>query len=398
MLIGGVLTMVTNMNPLLPLDGYFALSDWLEIPNLRMRALEHFGWWLKRHVFRLDVPEPPATARERRVFLIYGALAATYISVLFIFLARFTVGWAQRTLGGVGAAAAVLALVLLTRRPLIEWTRTAALAIRTRRAALAGAPMRRWMIGLALVVAIVFLLPWTLTTSGSLSVQPSSIRTIAAPDSGVVAQVYASEGAPISTGVPVIRLVDRSLERAQLATSRAVDSLAVAESAARASGRIADAERLAAEQRAAFAQWTALESRANRLTVRAPTSGMLATPRPDTLVGHRVSPGDSLLVIAMLDSVEVRIALRGAGATSVRAGQVVHLVSYADVSAPWTGRVSGVSAAGDRGALEARVRLAAGGAWLSGALGEASVELERSTVIGALWWKLRQRLRGDLWL
>jgi len=174
--------------------------------------------------------------------------------------------------------------------------------------------------------------------------------------------------------------------------------LAVAESAARASGRIADAERLAAEQRAAFARWTALESRTNRLTVRATTSGMLTTPRPDTLVGHRVAPGDSLLVIAMLDSVEVRIALRGAGATRVRAGQVVHLVSYADVSSPWTGRVTGVSAAGDRGALEARVRLAAGGAWRPGALGEASVELERSTVIGALWWKLRQRVRGDLWL
>ena len=37
--VGGATTVLTNMNPLIPLDGYFALSDWLEIPNLRQRAL-----------------------------------------------------------------------------------------------------------------------------------------------------------------------------------------------------------------------------------------------------------------------------------------------------------------------------------------------------------------------
>src|SRR5947207_3968736 len=59
MLIGGITTVFTNMNPLIPLDGYFALTDWLEIPNLRQRALAHFSWWLKRRVFRLELPEPP---------------------------------------------------------------------------------------------------------------------------------------------------------------------------------------------------------------------------------------------------------------------------------------------------------------------------------------------------
>ena len=72
MLVGGATTLLTNANPLLPLDGYFALTDWMEIPNLRLRAFAHFRWWLQRHLLRLDVPEPSATARERRVFLIYG--------------------------------------------------------------------------------------------------------------------------------------------------------------------------------------------------------------------------------------------------------------------------------------------------------------------------------------
>ena len=403
MLVGGAVTMFTNMNPLLPLDGYFALSDWLEIPNLRIRAIGHFGWWLRRYVFRLELPEPPATARERRVFLIYGALAATYISMVFVVLARFAVGWAQRTLGGLGAGAAVFALLLLTRKPLVEWTRTITMAIRARRAAWRAKPWRQGLLVTAVSAAIVLLLPWTLTTSGGLVVQPSVSRAIAAPDAGVVAQIFATEGMRVPAGAPIVRLVDRALERAFLAASRAVDSLAVAESAARALGRTADAERLAAEQRSAFAQVLALESRVKRLTLRAVTAGTVTTPRPDTLVGHRVAAGDSLLTLAELDSVEIRVALTGGGATRVRPGHVAHLVSYADVSAPLTGRVTEVSAAGigaSRG-VEARVRLAAeggGGAWRPGVQGEASIELERSTVLGALWWRLRQGLRGDLWL
>jgi putative peptide zinc metalloprotease protein len=400
MLVGGVLTLFTNMNPLLPLDGYFALSDWLEIPNLRIRAIEHFGWWIRRNVFRLELPEPPATARERRVFLIYGALASAYISMFFIVLARFTVGWSQRTLGGMGVVAAVFALLLLARKALVEWARTIMMAVRARRAAWRTKPWRPVLLVITGAAAIVLLLPWTLTTSGGLIVQPSVSRAIAAPEAGVVAQVFATEGMRVPAGAPVVRLVDRDLERAFIATSRFVDSLTVGESAARALGRTADAERLAAEQRSALAQVVALESRINRLTLRAVTTGIVTTPRPDTLAGHRVAAGDSLLTLSELDSVEIRVSLTGAGATRVRPGYVVHLVSYADVSAPLTARVTEVSAAGigANRAVEARVRLAAGSAWRPGAQGEASVELERSTVLGALWWRLRQGLRGDLLL
>jgi hypothetical protein len=48
--------------------------------------------------------------------------------------------------------------------------------------------------------------------------------------------------------------------------------------------------------------------------------------------------------------------------------------------------------------VEARVRRAAGEAWRPGSRGEASVELRRSNVLGALWWNARQLVRGDLLL
>ena len=45
-----------NVNPLIPLDGYYALSDWLEVPNLRQRAFAHLAWVVKTKVLRLDLP------------------------------------------------------------------------------------------------------------------------------------------------------------------------------------------------------------------------------------------------------------------------------------------------------------------------------------------------------
>jgi putative peptide zinc metalloprotease protein len=82
MLVGGVVTLLTNMNPLLPLDGYYALSDLLDIPNLRQRASAHLWWWVRHTVFRLDLPEPQASQSERNILLIYGALSAAWVGLM----------------------------------------------------------------------------------------------------------------------------------------------------------------------------------------------------------------------------------------------------------------------------------------------------------------------------
>jgi hypothetical protein len=150
MLVGGVTTLFTNANPLLPLDGYFALSDWLEIPNLRHRAFAHFQWWVKRNVFRLDVPEPTASFRQRRVFLVYGALSFVYVAALFVFLGTLALGWADRALGTLGVILGVGALLVMLRKRIVEWGHVAILALRARRLSVRSF-WRRTLIGFAAI-------------------------------------------------------------------------------------------------------------------------------------------------------------------------------------------------------------------------------------------------------
>ncbi|MEO7913371.1 MAG: cyclic nucleotide-binding domain-containing protein, partial [Roseiflexaceae bacterium] len=129
-----------NTNPLLELDGYYILVDWLRLPDLRRRALE----FVRGPLWRKFAPgqtkderrttkasagsiRPPSLvvrpfSKEERIFTIYGLLALLYSLVAITFAAIF---WRQKllgtisnlvehggTLGRVVAAALILLVVL----------------------------------------------------------------------------------------------------------------------------------------------------------------------------------------------------------------------------------------------------------------------------------------------
>ena len=138
-----------NLNPLLELDGYFILMDWLEMPMLRQRSFEFIRreLWAKLKAVVSNQKEKAATAsaafsREDIVFTVFGVAAAAYTVyslgvAIYFWQTRLTLmladlwnrqGWfARLAVVVVGAAILVpLALVLAatawnaTRR-LVEW-------------------------------------------------------------------------------------------------------------------------------------------------------------------------------------------------------------------------------------------------------------------------------------
>src|SRR5436190_8250388 len=65
-----------NFNPLIKLDGYYLMSDYLEIPNLRRKAFSYVGSRIKKLFGSVDPRFDALTARQRRVCLAYGVMAA----------------------------------------------------------------------------------------------------------------------------------------------------------------------------------------------------------------------------------------------------------------------------------------------------------------------------------
>ncbi len=65
-----------NINPLMELDGYYALSNWFEIPNLRKKALV----FMRRKILRQPQPRP-VPVRERKIFFWFALLIPVYLFV-----------------------------------------------------------------------------------------------------------------------------------------------------------------------------------------------------------------------------------------------------------------------------------------------------------------------------
>jgi multidrug resistance efflux pump len=158
--------------------------------------------------------------------------------------------------------------------------------------------------------------------------------------------------------------------------------------------------RLEAERATDAARLDGMSAAQRDLTVRALVPGIVVTHRPEQLTGQWVDLGAPLVELGQPDSLEVRIALTGAGATRVRPGQPVRLVFHADAST-LAARVTGLALSGtptQGGAVEVRVGMRGTTRWRPGLTGEASVTLRRSNVWGALWWGVRKRVRTDFLL
>jgi putative peptide zinc metalloprotease protein len=399
-LIGGVTTIVMNANPLIPLDGYFALSDYLEVPNLRQRAFAHLTWVVKTRVLRLDLPMPAADEREQRIFLLYALLAAWYISSIMLLVAGTVYGWLDRALGVAGGALFVLAVWLMSRDAIRNAVHVAGTAWREARARIATRRLRdRLTIGALAVLILGAVIPRPITVTGDFALAPALSVRSTAPDSGLVASVYVRQGTRVEAGMPLVQVRDLDLERATLTLARRVDSLAARETQARAAGRGAEMARLAAERAPKAARLGGMREEQRALVVRAVVSGVVVTTRPEQLTGQWVSLGQPLVEVGQPDSLEVRIALAGAGATRVRPGQPVRLVFHAD-GGTLDGKVTTVAqvSTAASGAVEARMGMRGSERWRPGMTGEASVTVRRSNVWGSVWWAIRRRIRTDILL
>ncbi len=105
-LLASVITILFNISPLMRFDGYYVLSDVLEIPNLRQRSTQYVTNIAKRIFLSIQSP-PPSGSRWARLFLFCLGVASS------IYRIAITLGIATLVamkIPGVGIVAAALLL------------------------------------------------------------------------------------------------------------------------------------------------------------------------------------------------------------------------------------------------------------------------------------------------
>ncbi len=303
MLIGGVSTLLFNGNPLLRFDGYYVLSDLIEIPNLDTRAKQYLLYLLKRYAFGVEQVESPVqTPGERGWFVVYGVASFLYrVSVMFaialVLAAQFLI---------IGVAIAIWSTIqmfgLPAWRSLMFLLHSAQLRQRRRRAmAVCGAA--------ALVVFVaLFLVPAPYATVGEGVVWVPKGDIVRAEADGAVAQILAEPGVEVAAEQPVMRLED-PIAAAQVRVKQA--ALEVLQDRFTAVNLIDLVQaRLVREQlKNAAADLALAQQRQRDLVVRAPRAGRLVVPDATKLVGQFVHHGDLLAYVIGPADVAVHVVI-----------------------------------------------------------------------------------------
>src|SRR5690606_26659964 len=84
MLTASITTVLFNANPLMRFDGYYILSDLLEMPNLMQRSQNLIKYHFQKWFYRIETARPPTEIRsEQAILFTYGWLALAYRVFLF---------------------------------------------------------------------------------------------------------------------------------------------------------------------------------------------------------------------------------------------------------------------------------------------------------------------------
>ena len=204
------ITSLFNLNPLIKLDGYYLLSDFLEIPNLRPRAFGYMGARLKSLCLRSAGERMTLSPRERRIFWTYGLLATAY-SYWFLALA---ISWLGSSLvgryQGWGFVLFASLLGFVFRRPLRRClSEGTALLASIEKARHTAWRLLKLTALLAVLLAAAFSVRMELKVSGEFRILPGKNSEVRTEVEGIIAEIPVEEGQPVQQGQVLARLADR---------------------------------------------------------------------------------------------------------------------------------------------------------------------------------------------
>jgi len=220
LIMASVSTVLFNINPLMRFDGYYMLTDLLDMPNLQQRSVQHLKYLLERYAFFKRDAEPVAeTWIERFIYAIYGVSSSIYRIFLFT---GFIVAISQHYLI-LSFAMGVLLCLSMVLMPLVRFFKyifasPALVLVRSRAVALT-------LLVFGSLFAALFYIPVPDTFKAPGVIEASLYENTTVGEGGVVASVFRGERSRVKKGDTLMVLKNDELDfyieekRAQLSES-----------------------------------------------------------------------------------------------------------------------------------------------------------------------------------
>lgn len=188
-----------NLNPLLKLDGYYLLSDWLEVPNLQQRAGDCIKGWIRWLLWGAARPEPDPRGR---CLLTYGLVSWLY-SLAFLFLSLVVMTHMLSARLGLLGLVLVVLLGLLSLSGLLHGFTAGEvrkmILYRHKRSVL-------WLLGMGGLAAVLCLVQIEDRSSGTFRLRTATRAELRAPVAGFLKEICCDEGDSVTPECLIARL------------------------------------------------------------------------------------------------------------------------------------------------------------------------------------------------
>lgn len=309
-----VATLAINTSPFMRFDGYFLLSDWLEMPNLHNRSFALARWDLRERLFGLNLAPPEYLSPQRERWLILFAYATwIYRLVVFLGIAALVYAFFIKAVGVLLFLVEIGWFVLLPLWNEIKlWP-----GLLQKEGANLGfwsllrvRPRVRRSACLAGLLALLFLIPWPTRQSASGSLKPTEVFPVYAPAGAQVVSVPWAEGSSVGAGDVLMELTSPELQlRWRRAQARLERLRWQASSAGVNAEQRQNMQVLAQEENTAKAELASVQADMALYVPIAPFAGIFRDLDPDLKPGLWVANRERLGVVIKTDRWQVETYL-----------------------------------------------------------------------------------------
>jgi putative peptide zinc metalloprotease protein len=409
-LVGGIMPVIFNMNPLMRLDGYLFFTKLIRQPFLKEKANAFLSGWVRNRIFGLPVYVEALPRRRAIFYASYAFLSGVYTYSVLLFLSRltyrivhnFSPDWAF-------IPAAAVALNIFRSR--IEKFGAFLKALYEHHRETLMAHRKTFLAVAAVLVVFVFLPLWKEVLRAPVTLEPGERAVLTAHVDARVEDVMVDEGQHVEAGTPVAAL--RALE-VEAQRAKAVSQLQLSSAnATTAQLRYTDYASAEAERQ----QWSEVArvagERVRRLSVTAPIRGIVVSPRVRDLRGTFLTEGSRIAEIQDVSTMRARIYVDD---TDMRSSSGISQVAIKLTSgnSAMRGRIEKISPAPedpDPGLIDPSkykglkppphyvvdVLLQNDGSLRSGMTGEAKLFGERKSIIGLLFRPVADFIGRKVW-
>lgn len=208
MVVCSISTFIFNANPLMRFDGYYVLSDWLEIPNLREKANKFLGELVQEHCLGIEIPPQPYMSLNRKIlFVTFAVVSWIYRWVITFSVLAFMYSFLEPyKLGSISYLFGTISLGAMIGMPLYKLGKSI-----HRRGRLPDMKPVRVAISAAVVVLVlsaIMLIPFPMRVKATTLIMPDPLhqRSVVIEDEGnFLTELYVKDGETVKAGQPLAR-------------------------------------------------------------------------------------------------------------------------------------------------------------------------------------------------